>query len=219
MKRATDLFLSIVLLLICSPLFFIISLMIKITSPGDVLFKQLRVGKGKKNFEIYKFRTMHSKTPRDVPTHLLCQPEKFITPVGKFLRKTSLDELPQLFNILKGEMSFIGPRPALYNQEDLIQERDRYGVHSILPGITGWAQVNGRDELSIRDKAIFDRFYLENKSILLDLWIMILTMYKVLFAKGLKEGTNKMSDGEFCRLNQGNTISRVEEGSKAEAMK
>ncbi len=131
---------------------------------------------------------MYAETPKNVPTHLLKDPERFITPIGKLLRKTSLDELPQLFNILKGDMSFIGPRPALYNQEDLIALREEFGVNRIKPGISGWAQVNGRDELEIPEKVEYDRYYLEHMSIRLDLKILFMTFYNVLFSKGVVEG-------------------------------
>ena len=146
MKRIFDILVSGIFLIILSPLILIISIIIKRTSKGTVFFKQKRIGRLNKEFYIYKFRTMRTDTP-DVATHLLKNPEKYITPIGKFLRKTSLDELPQLFNILKGEMSLVGPRPALYNQYDLKEMRNKEGINILVPGLTGWAQINGRDEI------------------------------------------------------------------------
>ena len=152
-KRFIDISLSLAGMILASWLYLIIIVAIKIDDPGPVFFTQKRVGKGKTYFQLVKFRTMKMSTPRDIPTHLLEDPEKYITRTGKFLRKTSLDEIPQLWNILKGEMSVIGPRPALWNQDDLIAERDRYGANDIRPGLSGWAQICGRDELEIEDKA------------------------------------------------------------------
>ncbi|MBQ3037113.1 MAG: sugar transferase [Lachnospiraceae bacterium] len=149
MKRAIDLFLGIVGLVVLWPLILILVIWIKLDSKGPVLFKQKRVGIHKTHFNILKFRTMRIDTPKDMPTHLLENPEQYITKAGKFLRKTSLDELPQILNIIKGDMAIVGPRPALWNQYDLIEERDKYGANDIRPGLTGWAQVNGRDELEI----------------------------------------------------------------------
>jgi O-antigen biosynthesis protein WbqP len=169
MKRFFDLFFSLIIIIVLSPVLLVLTLIIKLTSRGPVIFKQRRIGKDKKEFHIYKFRSMYIDAPKDVATHLLESPDRFITPVGKFLRKTSLDELPQLFNILKGEMSFVGPRPALYNQYDLISLRDEAGVNKIMPGVTGWAQINGRDELSIPDKVQYDKYYVENRSIRFDI--------------------------------------------------
>ena len=155
-KRVIDLVLGIVILVILSPVFLILMIMIKLDSSGPVFFRQKRVGRDKTYFSILKFRTMRTDAPKDMPTHLLQHPDAFITRVGKFLRKTSLDELPQLLNIIKGDMSFIGPRPALWNQYDLIEERDRYHANEIRPGMSGWAQINGRDELEISVKARLD---------------------------------------------------------------
>ena len=155
-KRLLDLVLSLIGLIVISPVLAILAIWIRLDSPGPVLFTQRRVGKGKTYFDIYKFRTMRIDAPHDVPTHLLGSPDAFITRSGRFLRRTSLDELPQIFNILKGEMSIVGPRPALWNQEDLIAERDKYGANDIRPGLTGWAQINGRDELPIEVKAALD---------------------------------------------------------------
>ena len=158
-KRFVDFVVALVGLIVLSPILIILSIVIKVTSPGPVLFRQKRVGIHKSYFEILKFRTMRIDTPKDCPTHLLENPEKYITSIGKLLRKTSLDELPQIINIIKGDMSIIGPRPALWNQYDLIEERDKYGANDILPGLTGWAQINGRDELEIEEKARLDGDY------------------------------------------------------------
>lgn len=179
------------------PFFVMISVLIKISSKGPILFRQKRIGIDKAEFFIFKFRTMRTDTPKDIPTHLLTDPGAFITLLGKFLRKSSLDELPQLFNILRGEMSFIGPRPALWNQGDLIEAREnqvsKYGIsaNAIKPGITGWAQVNGRDELPIDVKADYDGYYAKNVSFLLDLKILWMTVYSVFTAKGVSEGGPK----------------------------
>ncbi len=187
-KRLIDLILSLIGLIILSPVLIIISILIKIDSKGPVFFKQKRVGIHKKFFNIYKFRTMYIDTPKDMPTHLLNNPEAYITKVGKFLRKTSLDELPQLINIIKGEMAVIGPRPALYNQEDLIELRDKYKANDIRPGLTGWAQVHGRDELEIEEKAKLDGYYTEHISFLLDIKCFFLTIASVLKHEGVVEG-------------------------------
>lgn len=176
---------------IISPLLLFLACWIKIDSKGPVLFKQKRVGIHKKHFYIYKFRTMRVDAPKNIPTHLLNCPEKYITRAGKFLRKSSLDELPQIFNILKGEMSLIGPRPALWNQEDLVAERDRYGANDIPPGLTGWAQINGRDELEIAEKAKLDGEYVQKMSFCFDAKCFIGTIISVLKRAGIKEGINK----------------------------
>lgn len=157
-KRLSDLLLSFIAAIILLPFFLLIAIAIFIDDPGPVFFKQKRVGKGKKLFWLHKFRSMKVKTP-DVPTHLLENPQQYITRVGRFLRKTSLDELPQVFDILIGKMSIVGPRPALWNQDDLVAERDKYGANDIRPGLTGWAQINGRDELEIPQKAALDGEY------------------------------------------------------------
>ena len=188
-KRILDIIFSLILLILLSPLFIIIIILIKIDSKGPILFKQRRIGQFKKEFLILKFRTMRIDTPKDTPTHLLENPEKYITKLGKFLRKSSLDELPQLFNILIGEMSFVGPRPALWNQYDLISERDRYKINDIPVGLTGWAQVNGRDELEIIDKVKFDYYYKSKISMCLDLKCNIKTIFSVLNGNGVKEGS------------------------------
>lgn len=166
----------------------VIAVLIKLDSKGPVLFKQKRVGIHKSYFEIYKFRTMRIDTPHDAPTHELSNPEQWITKVGKFLRKTSLDELPQLFNIFAGHMSVIGPRPALWNQFDLIEERDKYGANDIKPGLTGWAQINGRDELEIPVKAKLDGEYVKKLSFLFDVRCFIGTIFSVLKSDGVVEG-------------------------------
>ena len=154
LKRFFDIILSLVAIIVFSWLLIIIAIAIVVEDKGNILFKQKRIGKNKKEFYVYKFRTMKVSTPKDVPTHLLDNPESYITKIGGFLRKTSLDELPQLFNILKGDMSIVGPRPALWNQFDLIDLRDKNGSNSVRPGLTGWAQVNGRDELPIDVKLV-----------------------------------------------------------------
>jgi O-antigen biosynthesis protein WbqP len=187
-KRILDFLISFIASIILSPLFLIIAIWIKINSPGPVFFKQKRVGKNKDLFEIYKFRSMRSDTPSDMPTHLLNDPEAFITKSGKFLRKTSLDELPQLINIVKGEMAIIGPRPALWNQYDLIEEREKYGANDVRPGLTGWAQINGRDELEIPVKAKLDGDYVQNISFLFDLKCFFGTITSVLRSDGVVEG-------------------------------
>lgn len=155
-KRLLDFLISFIAIIVLTPVWIILSILIFVTDPGKILFTQKRVGKNKKFFKILKFRTMKMSTPKDVPTHMLENPDQYFTPIGKFLRKTSLDELPQLFNIFVGQMAIIGPRPALWNQDDLIEERDRYNANSVRPGLTGWAQINGRDELEIPVKAKFD---------------------------------------------------------------
>ncbi|ALZ87478.1 capsular biosynthesis protein [Aerococcus urinaeequi] len=187
-KRIIDFFLSLVALILLSPLFLIIAIWIKLNSKGPVFFKQNRVGKNKELFEIYKFRSMRSDTPSDMPTHLLNDPEAFITSSGKFLRKTSLDEVPQLINIVKGEMAIIGPRPALWNQYDLIEERDKYGANDVRPGLSGWAQINGRDELEIPVKAKLDGDYVNNISFAFDLKCIFGTISSVLRSDGVVEG-------------------------------
>ncbi|WAT23988.1 sugar transferase [Aerococcus urinaeequi] len=204
LKRPLDFLISLITLVILSPIFLIIAVWIKLNSKGPVFFRQKRVGKNKELFEIYKFRSMRSETPSDMPTHLLNDPESFITKSGKFLRKTSLDELPQLINIVKGEMAIIGPRPSLWNQYDLIEERDKYGANDVRPGLTGWAQINGRDELEIPVKAKLDGDYIQNMSLLFDLKCFIGTITSVLRSDGVVEGgtgviekaKNKVEKGE-----------------------
>ena len=187
-KRLIDLLMSGCAIVVLLPVFLILVLAIKLDSPGPVFFRQKRVGIHKSHFGILKFRTMRIDTPRDCPTHLLENPEQWITKVGKFLRKTSLDELPQLFNIFCGQMSIIGPRPALWNQFDLIEERDKYGANDVMPGLTGWAQINGRDELPIDVKAKLDGEYVENLSFAFDVKCFLGTIVSVLKHDGVVEG-------------------------------
>ena len=187
-KRLLAIVLSLLGLICLGWLLILLCIAIKIDSPGPVLFKQKRVGKDKSHFYILKFRTMRIDTPKDMPTHLLANPEQYITRVGKFLRKTSLDELPQLLNILKGDMAIIGPRPALWNQFDLIAERDKYGANDIRPGLTGWAQINGRDELEIDVKAKLDGEYVERLSFGFDVKCFLGTIAAVLRSDGVVEG-------------------------------
>lgn len=188
LKRGLDFLISTLAILFLSPVLILIALAIKIDSKGPVLFKQKRVGKDKKHFMIYKFRSMYVDAPSDMPTHLLKDPSAMITRVGAFLRKTSLDELPQLINIFKGEMSIVGPRPALWNQYDLIEERDKYGANQIRPGLTGWAQINGRDELEIDEKSKLDGYYVQHMSLGLDAKCFLETFISVLKSDGVVEG-------------------------------
>lgn len=187
-KRIIDFFMALAGIIVLSPVFLIICLAIKLESKGPIIFKQKRVGKYKSHFYIYKFRTMKVETPKEMPTHLLEDPDFFITKVGKILRKTSLDELPQLFNILKGDMAVIGPRPALWNQYDLIEERDKYKANDIRPGLTGLAQISGRDELEIKEKAKIDGFYTENIKFLMDIKCFLGTIISVFKSDGVIEG-------------------------------
>jgi O-antigen biosynthesis protein WbqP len=187
-KRFYDTVLSFIGLIVLSPLFIILIILIKIDSKGPILFKQKRVGRYKKHFYILKFRTMLIDTPKDTPTHLLENPQQWITKLGKFLRKTSLDELPQIINILKGDMSIIGPRPALWNQYDLIEQRDQYGVHNLYPGLTGYAQIKGRDELPIKEKAKLDGHYVKHISLWLDIKIFFGTIITIFTSDGIVEG-------------------------------
>ncbi|GHU52604.1 UDP-phosphate galactose phosphotransferase [Clostridia bacterium] len=189
-KRGMDIVFCGVLSLFLLPLFAVLCAFVKFTSKGGVFFTQKRVGKDNIHFGIYKFRTMYIDTPKDTPTHLLENPEKYITPVGKFLRKTSFDELPQLINILKGEMSLVGPRPALWNQYDLIALRDKGGASACVPGLTGLAQINGRDELPIETKAAYDNEYAKKLSFFLDLRIFFGTFFFVLTGRGIQEGVS-----------------------------
>ena len=187
-KRMLDLILSAGAIVLLSPVLLALVIAIKLDSPGPVLFRQKRVGLGKTHFPILKFRTMRIDTPRDMPTHLLENPEQWITKVGAFLRKTSLDELPQIFNIFVGQMSVIGPRPALWNQYDLIEERDKYGANDVRPGLTGWAQINGRDELEIPVKAKLDGEYVTRMSFAFDVKCFFGTVTSVLKHDGVVEG-------------------------------
>lgn len=188
LKRVIDFILSLIGLIVLSPVFIILCIWIKLDSKGPIFFRQKRVGKNKKYFNILKFRTMYIDTPKDMPTHMLSNPDQYITKAGKFLRKTSLDELPQIINILKGEMAIIGPRPALWNQNDLIAERDKYGANDIKPGLTGWAQINGRDELEIDVKAALDGEYVRRMSFPFDVKCFFGTITSVLKHEGVVEG-------------------------------
>lgn len=187
-KRALDIVLSLLGLIVLSPVFLGLIGAIRLDSKGPALFKQKRVGKGKTYFNILKFRTMRIDTPKDTPTHLLENPKQYITRMGRFLRKTSLDELPQIWNILVGEMSIIGPRPALWNQDDLIAEREKYGANDVTPGLTGWAQINGRDELPIEIKAKLDGDYVRWMSFGMDVRCFFGTIVRVLKSDGVVEG-------------------------------
>ena len=187
-KRMLDIICSLCGVVLLSPVFLILAVWIKLDSPGPVFFKQKRVGKHKTYFNILKFRTMRTDAPHDMPTHLLENPEAFITRSGAFLRRTSLDELPQIINILMGDMSVVGPRPALWNQDDLLAERDRYGANDVTPGLTGWAQVNGRDELEIEEKARLDGEYVHQLTFKMDATCVLMTVGSVLRQKGVVEG-------------------------------
>lgn len=200
-KRLIDVVLSGLGLIVLAIPMLIVALIIKIEDPGPAVFKQKRVGKGKKYFTLYKFRSMKVKTP-DIPTHLMENPEQYITKVGKFIRKTSIDELVQLWNIFKGDMSIIGPRPALWNQDDLIEERDRYEANDVRPGLTGWAQINGRDELEIPVKAKLDGEYVEKLSFIFDCKCFFGTIKSVLKHEGVVEG----GTGELKKQEEKETI-------------
>ena len=195
-KRALDVIISLCSLIIFSPLLLLIAVLIKLDSKGPVIFKQKRFGKNKEFFEIYKFRTMRTDTPKDVPTNDLKGAKSYITPLGKVLRKSSLDELPQLWNILRGDMSLIGPRPALWNQDDLMEWRDKFGASMIRPGLSGWAQVNGRDYLSrdLEKKARRDGEYAQNITFAFDLKCFLLTIVKVFNRQGIVEGSEQQED-------------------------
>lgn len=196
-KRMLDIICSLAAIVCLSVLYLPICAIIKCTSEGPVFFRQKRIGKNKKYFNILKFRTMRIDTPKDCPTHLLKNPEQYITKVGAFLRKTSLDELPQIFNIFKGDMSVIGPRPALLNQDDLISERDEYGINDLKPGLTGWAQINGRDELPIPEKVQMDKIYRDNVSFVFDVKCLFMTVVSVFKHDGVVEGgTGAIADEE-----------------------
>ena len=190
-KRLLDILLSFIALIILLPFFLIFAIIIKIESKGPVFFKQKRIGKNKRQFTILKFRTMRSDTPKDMPTHMLKNAESYITKFGNFMRKTSIDELPQIINILKGDMSIIGPRPALWNQDDLIAQRDEFNANSIRPGLTGWAQVNGRDELPIQQKAALDGEYIKKMSFLFDIKVFFKTIINVFKHDGIVEGAQE----------------------------
>lgn len=196
-KRFIDIILSFIGLFLLSPIFLIIIIFIKLDSKGPVFFKQKRIGIHKTHFEILKFRTMRIDTPKNCPTHLLENPDQWITKVGMFLRKTSLDELPQIINILTGDMTIVGPRPALWNQYDLMAERDKYGANDVMPGLTGWAQINGRDTVEIEDKARFDGDYVKNLGLKMDAKCFFGTITSILQRDGILEGgTGSLEDDE-----------------------
>lgn len=210
-KRFFDIIISLIGIIICSPILLIIAIAIKIDSKGPVLFKQKRIGIHKNTFMILKFRTMRTDTPHDAPTHQLSDPQKWITKVGGFLRKSSLDELPQIFNIFAGQMSIIGPRPALWNQDDLVAERDKYGANDVKPGLTGWAQINGRDELDIPIKAKLDGDYVAKlnagkfKGFAMDWKCFWGTIFSVLRSDGVVEGgTGEMKKNKDKETNTEN---------------
>ena len=218
-KRVIDFFLSLLGAIILLPVFLLISLAIIIDDPGPVFFKQKRVGKNKKLFWLHKFRSMKVKTPKDVPTHMLENPDQYITKVGKFLRKTSLDELPQIFDILIGRMSIIGPRPALYNQDDLVAERDKYGANDVKPGLTGWAQINGRDELEIPVKAKLDGEYVERMGFFFDLRCFFGTIFSVLRGDGVVEGGTGELNKNKEKSDDNNEQEKVSEENSVETEK
>ena len=195
-KRFLDILLSLLALIIASPLFLILSVWIKLDSKGPVFFRQKRIGIHRTTFEILKFRSMRTDTPRDMATHLLNNPDQWITRAGRFLRKTSLDELPQLINILRGEMSIIGPRPALWNQYDLVELREACGANDVVPGLTGWAQINGRDTISIEEKARLDGEYASKISFSMDLKCLFRTIAVVLKKEGYEEGGGESSSSD-----------------------
>lgn len=197
-KNILDRLLSLAGLVLFALPMVLLAIAIKLDDQGPVLFKQTRIGKDRTTFTMLKFRSMRMDTPHDVATHLLTEPYRHITRVGKFLRKTSLDELPQLFNILLGHMSLVGPRPALWNQFDLIEERERYGVHQLRPGLTGWAQVNGRDELEIPVKARLDGEYLEHFGLAMDIRCLLATL-SILSGRGVMEGPHDPPDQESAQ--------------------
>lgn len=198
LKRTIDVVLSGIGLIVLAIPMAVVAVAIKIEDPGPALFKQKRVGNHKKFFSLYKFRSMKMDTPHDTPTHLLENPEQHLLKIGKFIRKTSIDELPQMWNIFKGDMSIIGPRPALWNQDDLVAERDKYGANDVKPGLTGWAQINGRDELEIPAKAKLDGEYVEKMSFAFDVKCFMGTIFSVLRSDGVVEG----GTGEIERKNR-----------------
>lgn len=199
-KRLIDIVVALVGLIVFAPVFLAIGIAIRLDSPGPVLFKQRRIGKNKREFMILKFRTMRTDTPQDIPTHLLANPDAHITKVGSFLRKSSLDELPQILNIFKGDMSVVGPRPALWNQDDLIAERDKYGANNVLPGLTGLAQISGRDELEIPVKAKLDGEYVAKMGLWLDVKIFFATIISVVRRDGIKEGKSENTGADSTAI-------------------
>ncbi len=184
MKRLVDLFLASAALAALSPLLLLAAMAVKLTSPGPVLFHSKRIGRNNSRFMMIKFRSMRTHAPQ-LATHLMTAPALYLTPIGGFLRRTSLDEIPQLMNVIRGEMSLVGPRPALFNQDDLVALRTQKGIHTLMPGLTGWAQVNGRDELPIPAKVQLDEYYLQNQSLLFDMKILLLTVLKVFRTEGV----------------------------------
>ena len=192
-KRLGDIILSLMGIIILCPIFMIIAIMIKLDSEGPIIFKQKRFGRYRKSFYVFKFRTMKVESPKYVATRDLQNPEQWITRVGAFLRKTSLDELPQLCNILVGDMSIVGPRPVVVSERDVIEAREKYGANDVLPGLTGWAQINGRDNLSTDMKAELDGYYVTHKSLLMDIRCIVRTIPYVLKRKGIVEGSQKES--------------------------
>ena len=194
-KKVLDFTVALLMTFAFLPVFLIIAIAIRINSPGPALFRQERSGLHRKHFMIYKFRTMRLDTPKNKATHLLKNSKKHITPVGRFLRKTSLDELPQLLNIIRGEMSFVGPRPVVYTEFNLIDEREKYGANDVLPGLTGLAQVNGRDKLNFREKAYYDGQYVKNITLMTDLKIILATFSSVFRGKDIVEGRQKEKSG------------------------
>lgn len=200
-KRLIDSILSALAIVVFGIPMLIIAALIKLDDPGPALFKQKRIGIHKKTFTLYKYRSMKLSTPHDVPTHMLDNPEQYLLKIGRTIRKYSFDEFPQFFNILKGDMSIIGPRPALWNQDDLVAERDKYGANDVKPGLTGWAQINGRDQLDIPVKAKLDGEYVENQSFLFDCKCFFRTVGKVLHHEGVVEGgTSEMHKAEMKEL-------------------
>jgi O-antigen biosynthesis protein WbqP len=199
-KRIFDFIYALSGLILLMPIFLLIGTLIKLNSKGPIFFTQRRIGKNMNEFKMLKFRTMKSDAPHNVPTHLMKEPVKYITQVGKVLRKTSLDELPQFINILKGDMSFVGPRPALYNQDDLVNEREKYGVHKVLPGVTGWAQVNGRDTLPISDKAKLDGEYIKHFGLWTDAKLLVKTVFAILKSEGVVEGGTGMLESSHKEI-------------------
>ncbi len=187
-KRALDILLAIIMLIVLAPLYIGIAIAIKIDSKGPIIFKQKRYGKGKTTFDILKFRTMHIDAPKDSPTYSFKDPDKYITRIGRLLRRNGLDELPQLWNILKGEMSFVGPRPVVLNEHELIAERDNYGANDIRPGLSGWAQINGRDTLTPEIKAKIDGDYIKSMSLINDLACFFKTIPVIIKKDGFVEG-------------------------------
>ncbi|MFC7319293.1 sugar transferase [Halobacillus campisalis] len=207
-KRSIDILLSSIGLIVLSPVFLVLIIAIKRDSKGPILFKQKRVGIHASHFNMFKFRTMKIDTPKDTPTHLLENPEQYITKMGMFLRKTSLDELPQIWNIFSGKMSIIGPRPALWNQYDLIEEREKYGANDVPPGLTGWAQINGRDELPIEIKAKLDGEYVRKISLWMDIKCFLGTIFSVLKSDGVVEGKNDPAKEEDSNIDTKEYLSK-----------